>query len=314
MTTKTNTAANTDRSLLDEPDAAAYVEASFDGSDRANLPAVTTNTTVARYEGSQALAAFHGQEAAEWEDVDDGLIGWEAIGYSMPRLVADFRPGGGWTDESTGEKEIAELNVVILAMQPGRAYWKEPFGKGNLAPDCRSSDMLVPDAGSPDQQSSKCSSCPHAQFGSKGDGQACSTRINALVYDTDRQHFARTSFGVTAIKRVRGYVSGLKAYAPPRKLMGQVTHIGLESVERDGMKWNEPVLSPGEKFERGEIEPLRKIQTEIVAQWRSVLAEDMARPDADGTSVGEGPFDSPLPGHVPASARPAYTNPDEDVF
>lgn len=270
-----------------------------------NLPA-TTGDQLPAVNPSTALAAFQNDE---WADVDDGLVGMEHIGYQLPRLVSDMRPGGGWTDETTGEK-FDHLNVVWLTSAPGRAYWSEPFGKGNQAPDCRSADMVRPDEQSPNRQAATCAECPHSKWTDDG-RQECSTRINTLVFDTDRQHLARVSFGVTAIKRVRAYLSGLKATVPPRPPIAVITSIKLEEIERDGMRWLEPQLTVGGQLNRSDAQPLISLRDEFLTQWRSAIAEDMAQPDSDARTES-GPFDEPPVNARGAGATPNYD--DEEPF
>ena len=73
----------------------------------------------------------------------------------------------------------APIPVVIMGITPtgtalNRAYYAGDYVPGTTAaPDCASSNGIAPDSGDLPQAAS-CALCPHAQWGSKGKGQACS--------------------------------------------------------------------------------------------------------------------------------------------
>lgn len=254
------------------------------------------------------LAAFQDDE---WGDVEDGLVGMEHIGFSMPRLISDMRPGGGWTDETTGEV-TDHLSFVWLTSAPGRAYWSKAFGKGESIPDCRSVDMVTPDPDSPAVQANTCAECPHSKWGSHvgsdgefDGGQACSMRINVLVYDTESNHLARVGFGSTAIKKVRSYLSSLKANVPPRPPVSVVTEVKLEQVEKDGMRWLEPVLTVGERLDRKDATPLLRLRDEFLSQWKTAMAADLAAPDGDDRSAAT---------PIPDEGKPFYPSDGSEPF
>ena len=115
------------------------------------LPAVVeTNTAVAIT--STALRAFVDDEWAAFEDEDGGLLNWQHVGFSIPRILSDMRPGGGWTDEPTG-KTFDLLDAIVVAAMPNRALFAKKFGKGETkVPDCRSADMVYADKDAPAMQ------------------------------------------------------------------------------------------------------------------------------------------------------------------
>lgn len=255
--------------------------------------ATTTDVAVAP---TGALAAFAGNE---WDGVDSGLENWQHVGFTLPRIVSDMRPGGGWTDEATNEK-VDALSVIFLAAMPARAYWKDAFGTGDAAPDCRSVDMEHADPQSPamglDWAAAKdtppptgtCATCPLSRW----DGEeppACRERINSLVYYPDSGEIRRLTIGGTSVKHFRRYVSALQARARRLPLFAQVTDVTLEEVDNGKMRWLEAHFAEGEPVSpqqaRGTLIPL---QQEVAAAWKSLVAQDLASPDADGTAVARG--------------------------
>lgn len=227
-----------------------------------------------------------------WADVDSGYMGHHAVGLSLPLLQSDMRPGGGWVDQMTGEK-LASLDIVWLAWTESRAFWLEPFGKGSKQPDCRSTDTQIPDEASPERQAATCAECPHSKWSGE-DPPACGLRVNVLAYLVGERRLTRVSFGGTALKYVSKYIGGLRAMVPPRPPMAFVTHVELEQVEEPGgSKWLEPRFTVAAEVDRSEAAPLIALRDEFTAQWRSLLAEDLAKPEsgAEHNRPGPGPFE-----------------------
>lgn len=228
------------------------------------------------------LQAFAGGN--EWAGADSGLENWEHVGMTIPRIVSDMRPGGGWTDEVTLEKAQA-LEVIVLAAMPARAWWKGDFGEGSGVPECRSVDMVRPDAGSVDPQAVSCASCPNSQWGGD-EAPACKERINTLAYLPGSGEIRRLTISGTSVKHFRRYVSGLRARALPKPVFAQVTVAEVAEVDNGKMRWLEAHFSEGDpvdpKLAMGTLVPL---QREVSAAWKSMIAADLASGEADGTAV-----------------------------
>lgn len=271
----------------DEAELENHVDAMADVATPEQSPGtaveLATSTAVAVVEPTGALQAF---AENEWGDADSGLENWQHVGFSLPRIISDMRPGGGWEDEVTTQKAEA-LSVIFLAAMPARAYWAEEFGKGDKAPDCRSVDMVRPDPSSPNQQSVTCGSCPHAMW--TDEPPACKERINTLVFMPDSGELRRLTISGTSVKHFRRYVSALQARAARKPIYAQVTDVSLEQVEGDGMRWLEAHFTEGEpispQMAAGTLMPL---QREVSAAWKSMVAEDLASAEADGTAVARG--------------------------
>lgn len=246
---------------------------------------------------SEALQAF---VDAEWNGFESGLENWNHVGFSIPRIVSDMRPGGGWTDEVTGETAEA-LHAIILAAMPARAWWAHEFGKGDAAPDCRSVDMVKADPSSPAlsagweapdgvdvRPTGTCSTCPLSRWDGQ-DAPGCRDRINMLIYLPGTGEIRRLNVSGTSVKHLRKYVSSLQARAARKPIFAQITIMTAEKVEQDGMKWLEAHFAEGDPVTPQEAaQTIVPLQRQLVEQWRSILADDLASPEADGTAVARG--------------------------
>jgi hypothetical protein len=259
-------------------------------ADSPAAPGLAVDTPEPGPPAELAVPDPHGVLAAfvenPWQGVESGLENWEHVGFTLPRIISDMRPGGGWTDEVSGEQADA-LSVIFLAAMPARAYWAEEFGKGELVPDCRSVDMVRPDQSSPNKQADTCRVCPHAQWGDEA--PACKERINTLIYMPDSGELRRLTIGGTSVKHFRRYVSSLQARAARKPLFAQVTDVSLEQVEGNGMRWQEAHFAEGDPVSpRQAADTLLPLQREVSAAWRSLVAEDLASAESDGTAVARG--------------------------
>ena len=287
------------------------------------LPAVVeTNTAVAIT--STALRAFVDDEWAAFEDEDGGLLNWQHVGFSIPRILSDMRPGGGWTDEPTG-KTFDLLDAIVVAAMPNRALFAKKFGKGETkVPDCRSADMVYADKDAPAMQegwtppdrddedavwfskpTGTCATCP-ASMWRGDDAPVCGERINMLVYLPDTGEVRRMAIGGTSTKHFRKYASSLVARAGRKPIYAQVTRMTIEKVERDGMKWLEAHFEAGEPVPpREALTTIKPLKDKLVEQWKSLLAESLASGEADGTAVANGDA-------IDVDSRPQYA--DEEPF
>lgn len=232
------------------------------------------------------LAAFAGNE---WDGVESGLENWEHIGFTLPRIVSDMRPGGGWYDEVAdpeGKTPVQEMALIVLAAMPARAWWEGDFDGTSGAPDCRSTDMVVPDPASPKPQATTCARCPLSQWSPDGEAPACRERINALVYLPESGEIRRLTVSGTSVRHFRRYVSALQARAARLPVFAQVTEFSIEQISKDGMKWLEAHFAPGDPVDpRLAVGTLLPLQREVSAAWRSMIAADLASAEADGTAV-----------------------------
>lgn len=275
-------AADPDQPKVHPDDLLAAVNGQPEGEVEAPGTAVEMATPAGLALADGPLAAFAGGN--EWAGADSGLENWDHVGMTIPRIVSDMRPGGGWTDEVTTAKADM-LEVIILAAMPARAWWKGDYGEGTGVPECRSGDMVRPDPGSTEPQSATCAICPHAQWGGD-EAPACKERINTLTYLPGSGEIRRLTISGTSVKHFRRYVSGLRARALPKPVFAQVTVAEAVDVDNGKMRWLEAHFTEGDpvdpKLAMGTLVPL---QREVSAAWKSMIAQDLASGEADGTAV-----------------------------
>lgn len=215
-----------------------------------------------------------------WRDVDDGFIGATApeVAPTLPLLDFNANMGFGFTDEATGQiYGVGDtVRVVWLAWSESRAWWELEFGKGDKTPTCRSADMLRPDPSSPKPQAEKCAECPRSKWTDDG-APDCGVRVNVMVYLLDEQRITRTAFRGIALRHVAQYIGGFKARLGGRPPMAYVTEITVAEQETDYGPKLVPHFRVAEAIDHAEAAPLIALRDEFLAQWKSLLAEDLAQ-------------------------------------
>lgn len=105
-------------------------------------------------------------EAANVQGAEELIV----AGASIPRIST---LGKVWRLKNGGGEEViqGELEVVILGMLPegrmSKTYYASGYQDGSKdAPDCQSTDGLVPDGQIQSPKSTSCAKCPMNQFGS----------------------------------------------------------------------------------------------------------------------------------------------------
>lgn len=245
------------------------------------------------------------------DEFDDGSeLFKQVFGLTLPRLKSDFgRNGKGWVDSLTGEARN-RLVLCILAYPPTRAWWEKSLDESGgevTQPDCRSVDMIVPTASSPQPQSEKCATCPHSQWGSDrkgGRGKDCGEAANVLAYDFEGDQTVWVQFGSTALTPFKKYVSALAARRLPT--FAVLTQVTLHEVKEGNLVWLVPDFSIMVDEETGEhailtpeqVKPLRDIAKNAMADWRTV-GEEMAAVQRDEVNFSDPePFADPDTGEV----------------
>lgn len=256
-----------------------------------------------------------------WCGIDDGYVGAQPpeIAPVLPLLSFNAKADGGFTDEATNTPygEGATIKVVWLAWSENRAWWEQEFGKGDKTPSCRSADMVHPDPASPNMQAESCAACPLSKW--TDDPPACGIRLNVMLYLLDEQRITRTAFAGLALKHVARYLGGFKARVGGRPPMAYVTEITVVAEETSNGKFLVPQFHLGASIPFTEAAPLKALRDEFIAQWKSMLADELAdatRLQGGGPAVG--PFDND--GARPPSGTVATTSvgggllPDEEPF
>lgn len=251
-----------------------------------NVPAKTDDT------GGLVLAE-------EWDAIraefDDGSTTFkEHFGLSVPRLKTDFgRNGRGWIDDLSGEA-FTELEFVILAYPPSRAFWIKTIDEGGGGvPDCRSHDMVMPESSSPAPQAQFCAACPHAQWTENKDGDRqrprCAESINVVAFDVaDAGRFVWLRFAGTGIRPFKEWVSYL---ASKRMQPFMVTTKATLEKQKDGsLEWLTPRFSMGRALTPDEVRPMRDVAKAAMQAYEQV-ADEMAKDEAKGAVIDEEPFE-----------------------
>jgi hypothetical protein len=119
-----------------------------------------------------------------------------------------------------GTEHPGPLEVVVLDFAYGNNFYKKPYKDGQkevTPPDCfargRSLKGLVPSASVKVKEAAACDTCPNNQFGSKGDGKACSNNGYLAVMTPDAaadDPIYTIKISPTAIKAWDAYVNTLR--------------------------------------------------------------------------------------------------------
>lgn len=248
------------------------------------------STDIAPIDPNNVLAL---SDSDEWSDVDTGFIGEAPPNAApvVPMFSFNAKVGGGFHDELTDDHigEGGSVRAVWLAWSESRAYWKEEFGKGDKAPTCRSTNMIVPDDGSTEKQAAACAECPKSRW--TDNPPECGMRINVMLYLPDQQRITRTSFAGLAIKHVQRYLGGFSTRLPQRPPMASITEISVGYEETAFGKFLVPNFRIAGDISRGEAAPLIALRDELRKQWEALSAQDLAEATSDAPTPG--PFDKP---------------------
>jgi hypothetical protein len=230
-----------------------------------------------------------------WAGVESGYVGdrnASEVTPVVPRLMFNANKGYGFIDELTGDV-IGEGSTIAcswLAWSESRAYWSQPFGQGNEAPDCRSINMIVPDEGVPDRQAETCAACHHSKW--TDEGPSCGVRVNVLLWLisvdgdlTNGGRITRTAFRGIAVKHVRRYLGFFASKGVKLPPMSHITQITVGSEKTDYGDKLVPEFHISDRVAFAEAEPLIAAREEFLSEWRSTLADDLARPEGDGAAV-----------------------------
>jgi hypothetical protein len=180
----------------------------------------------------------------------DELAAGTSSGPAYPQIKmknARFRIVDGENDQIL---KTTEITVALLRAKekPERRFYLKPYVEGEeQAPDCKSSNGIVPDADSVDKQNSCCEGCQHNAWGTgkkadgtPSDGKACQERKLIVVAPVDQDGVVtEKAFGLsippTSLTPYNKYLSQLKLHGV--KIPGIViTSIGFADA-------NHPMLT-----------------------------------------------------------------------
>jgi len=235
-----------------------------------NTPAVVPAATLATNAG--ALIATDD----DWQDVSDGDSS-PPTAQSIPLLHLNRKSDGGFLDTDTGEV-TQRIDFVWLAKGTSRAYWDKPFGQGDKAPTCRSTDGVRPDPNSPDVQAETCAGCPNSRW--DGDNPpTCKLSIEAMVFVPSGEgvgHLARVRWGGMAVAPAQAYWDSFSARMPRRPAIAFLSSAELEPEKTPNGTFLVPKFSRSLELSRADAQPLIDERDRRLAEWKTTVAEDVA--------------------------------------
>lgn len=249
--------------------------------ESSNLPAVPDgNGGIEPHDDKRILSLLPADD--EWADIDDGDLA--PTPGRIPHLGLNRNVDGGFVNPETGEK-TQTIDFVWLAKGRSRAWFKDPFGKGDSVPSCRSFDGIVADPSSPDMQNGgDCNTCPHAQWGADGDKPSCRESIEALVFLPDPHaagHLTRIRWSGIAVRPARLFWDSFQTRLPRRPPMAYVSRATLEPTSTDFGDKLAPRFERVAEISRNEAQPLIEERDRRLVDWQADIAETVATATID---------------------------------
>lgn len=270
-------------------------------TDTANLPAVPDTSTAVD------ILSKIGSVESEWNDLDDLDMAPDAAG--IPVIKINRKTDGTGGIKISGEEDPTEhIAFVWAARGLSRVRFDGPYDPKNPPKvDCRSVDGLAPDDHQPlwmakntdeggvlvDEKPASCTLCPYA-YENGGD---CKKNMEALVYlqepgDTSGAvRVARFRFGGLAYKSAKNYWDSFRYRIPKIPSVAYVTEMTLEKEKTDNGIFFVPHFERAHQLTREEADVFITDARARTAQWRSIIAEDLADQTGDVAAAEAGPFD-----------------------
>lgn len=278
-------------------------------TDATLVPAVLPNALQRAETGAPIVAADD-----DWADVSDGDLAPEEdqSAFDIPLLPLNRKLDGGFTNPDTGETQVRTLDFIWLARGYSRAWWKEPFGKGDAAPGCRSADAVKADPNSPDlQNGGDCSTCPHAQW--HGDeAPECKKAMEALIFISDDHglgQLARVRLGGIAFGPAKAFWDSFSARLPRRPPIAFMSRVELVETDTKNGRFLAPRFTRVHELTRAQAAPLIEERDRRLEAWRKAVEADVASAGRDDDESG--PFDG---GGSDTAATHVCSDPDEEPF
>jgi len=160
-----------------------------------------------------------------------------------------------------GTDSIKELEGVVVAFKDIRVYWENQFEGGGAPPDCSSEDCVT-GTGNPGGQ---CSMCPMAEFGSKGNGQACQQKRVLLVLVEGRTLPISIIAPATSLKNIKKYF--LRLASVGKRYSDVVTKFTLvKEKSGDGIEYSQIDASVARQLEPEECDGAKSYGEAIVPE------------------------------------------------
>ncbi len=192
------------------------------------------------------------------EDLRNEGMGQETQGLPITYPRVKMLHGGAalFQFENT-EETMKEFRALLIHVEPSRVYWKEAMGTGDgkKMPDCFSRDLMAPESQIKEPQSTKCTGCPHNEWGSEvkddgtsGRGKACK-EIRRLFFIPEG-HFTPHWMSVppSSLRELSKFMTTVrdKGFKKPQEVFAHFKVNGRENPE--GVAYSELALGVGEKL------------------------------------------------------------------
>ena len=219
-------------------------------------------------------------------------------------------------EDGTGAKSSLEIIVIKASTAVGKQYYAKGFDPDNReAPDCSSTNGIVPDAGSKDKQSNTCAGCKHAIWGARitdagKEAKACTDqRLVAVVPAGDIEN--EIYGGPMLLKIPPASLTGAADFVKKLTQMGYPMHgivvrVGfVAGVNHQQLEWT-PVRP------LTDAEGARILELRDDPRVARILSESDARPAAPPAAAlafeqPPQPKPAPAPAAAPVPAHDAET-------
>jgi hypothetical protein len=182
----------------------------------------------------EKMKAFEMESTMLSEMIAENLEG-EKI--SVNDLIKVERDGKDFViTNAEGTNSSKEFEGVIIYKHNTRSYWAKSFDDGDIdaPPDCSSEDGNI-GVGEP---GGECESCPMAQFGSDGNGQACKKHQRLYVLLQDDLLPVVLNIPTGSLRKAKSYYLSLAQKGVP--YYGVVTSFTItDAKNKQGIKYPE---------------------------------------------------------------------------
>lgn len=281
-----------------------------------------------------------GSVESEWEGLDDLDMAPDPAGIPVIKIGRKADGTGGI--KLSGDDDTTEhIQFVWAARGLSRVKFEGEYDAAKPAKVmCRSVDGVKPDDHQPlwtttvehidgdhvVSTSSEynapdaCVACPFSFENATDRKTACRKSMEALVYlqqpgdDSGAVRVARFRFGGLAYKAAKHYWDSFRYRIPKIPAVAFVTEMTLEKEKTDNGIFYVPHFERDYQLARQEAEVFITDARGRVAQWKSVIAEDLADQIGDVAAVPEtGPFDEAPSGWDPETGAEIVDAPGEEV-
>lgn len=199
-------------------------------------------------------------------------------------------PTGGSPYWNLPNGPLPKFTGVILGHFPNRAFWNSQEIT-NSPPDCKSTDMRVPDSGVGPTGAKTCADCPKSKWesGKEGRGKACKEIVNVFIKREGLVPWHLT-IPPTSIKIYNAYVISLVNDKEPKSLTSLETIFELDT--KRGAAATYAILKPseGRRLKWAEMRAAMKLRDQFIDQMKQRgIDEEVVKSEASVDVVEETP-------------------------